>query len=91
MISQVFISNYHSFDGTHVTLDSLTVLVGPNASGKSNFVDALKFVSSGLDRGLEDVIADRHGYRNLSRWSGRRPRSVGVAVIVERQQMVAGF
>ena len=53
-----------------ITLGPLTVLVGPNASGKSNFVDALKFVSSGLDRGLEEVVAGRHGYRNLSRWSG---------------------
>ena len=91
MISQVIVQNYRSFDYTHVILGHLTVLVGPNASGKSNFVDALKFVSSGLGRGLEEVIADRHGYRNLSRWSAGRPRNLAVAVAVERLQMWSWF
>ena len=91
MISQVAVRNYRSFDETRITLGPLTVLVGPNASGKSNFVDALNFVSSGLDRGLEEAVAARHGYRDLSRWSGDEASLLAIAVAVSRQEMGAVF
>lgn len=45
MITRVRIENYKSFEESEVHLDRLTVLVGHNASGKSNFLDALQLLS----------------------------------------------
>ena len=43
-LTAVELENFLSFEKARVELDKLTVLVGPNASGKSNFVKALRFL-----------------------------------------------
>jgi predicted ATPase len=45
MLKRVRIKGYKSLLDVDVTLQPLTVLVGPNASGKSNFLDALQLLS----------------------------------------------
>lgn len=45
MIRRVKIENYKSLRSVDVRLQPLTVLFGPNASGKSNFIDALQLLS----------------------------------------------
>ena len=46
MITQVEISGYKSLCDVKLTLRPLTVIVGPNASGKSNLFDALRLLSA---------------------------------------------
>ena len=43
-LTAVELENFLSFEKARVELDKPTVLVGPNASGKSNFVKALRFL-----------------------------------------------
>lgn len=45
MITRIEIDGFKSFENFFVDLQPFTSLVGPNASGKSNLFDALKFVS----------------------------------------------
>lgn len=45
MILRVRIGGYKSLDGLDVRLRPLTVIFGPNAAGKSNFLDALQLLS----------------------------------------------
>ncbi|MCK4763853.1 MAG: AAA family ATPase [Candidatus Aminicenantes bacterium] len=45
MIRRIKIEGYKSFRGMELELRPLTVIFGPNASGKSNFLDALYFLS----------------------------------------------
>ena len=45
MLKRVKIQGYKSLVNLEVNLESLCVLVGPNASGKSNFLDALQLLS----------------------------------------------
>ncbi len=71
MIKCVRIKNYRSLGDVDVELGPLTVLVGPNASGKSNFVDALKFVSDALNSRLEAAIFNRSGFSQLSRYRAK--------------------
>ena len=71
MIKRVRIKNYRSLGDVEVELGPLTVLVGPNASGKSNFVDALKFISDALNTRLEVAIVNRRGFSQLSRYRAR--------------------
>ncbi len=52
MLAQLDLEGWKSFERASVPLGPLTLLVGANASGKSNFVDALRFLE-GLAKGLE--------------------------------------
>jgi predicted ATPase len=45
MISRIHIQRYKSLLDVGVTLKPLSVLFGPNAAGKSNFIDALQLLS----------------------------------------------
>ena len=43
-LTRVVLKNYKSIEACDVDLHSLTFLVGANGAGKSNFLDAAKFV-----------------------------------------------
>lgn len=45
MIRRIRVRNYKSLRGVEVALGPLSVLFGPNAAGKSNFLDALQLLS----------------------------------------------
>ncbi|RKU31281.1 recombinase RecF [Candidatus Poribacteria bacterium] len=45
MLKRIRIKGYKSLVDLELKLEALTVLVGPNASGKSNFLDALQLLS----------------------------------------------
>ena len=45
MLKRIKIQGYKSLKNVEVHLDHLAVLIGPNASGKSNFLDALQLLS----------------------------------------------
>jgi len=45
MLKRIKITNYKSLKDVDVTLRPLSIFIGPNASGKSNFLDALQLLS----------------------------------------------
>lgn len=61
MIGKVRIKHFRSIEDAEFTLEPLTVLVGPNASGKSNVVDALGFLGDIARDGLESAVSRRGG------------------------------
>lgn len=68
-------SNYKSLKDVHLdNLPPLMVLVGPNASGKSNFLDALDFVGAVFRDGLDSALAERGGFENVASRRQRRAR-----------------
>ena len=57
MLKHVHIKGLKSLADVEVRLEPLTVLFGPNASGKSNFLDALLLLSKlGTSRTLRDAF-----------------------------------
>ena len=69
-LRRVRIRNYKSIAFCDVALEPLTVLVGRNGSGKSNFLDALRFVRDILKTNLDAALEDRGGWVGvLSRWA----------------------
>lgn len=57
MLKRVHIRGYKSLADLGVDLQPLTVLFGPNAAGKSNFLDALQLLSKlGTSRTLKDAF-----------------------------------
>ena len=55
------VKNFRSVADAVLELGPITVLVGPNASGKSNLLDALRFVSDAHRRDLDYALMTRHG------------------------------
>lgn len=68
MIKRLWVKNYRSLADVSVDLEPLTVLVGANGSGKSNFIDALSFVADALKMGLYVAISKRGGFDRLRHW-----------------------
>lgn len=63
----VAIRNYRSIASCSVDLGRLTVLVGRNGAGKSNFVDALRFVADADRRHFLDAVRARGGWQSVVR------------------------
>lgn len=62
MIKRVRIEGYKSFQNLSLELMPLTVIFGPNASGKSNFLDALYFLSRAVNKkNLKEAFEGHRG------------------------------
>lgn len=56
------------------------MVVGRNGSGKSNFLDALRFIVDGLETSLEHAIKSRGGIDEVRRRSTGHPHNFGIEV-----------
>jgi predicted ATPase len=65
MLQSLHIENYKSLHKVSINLPSFAALVGPNAAGKSNFVDAIEFLSVVAQSGLPKAVTDKGGYENI--------------------------
>lgn len=65
MLKSIRFSNFKSISNEPVSLGGFNVLIGANAAGKSNFVDALRFVYSALNDGVSSAIGRRFGWDNV--------------------------
>lgn len=93
-LKKVGIRNFKSIGKTDVCLGRLTVLVGRNGSGKSNFLDALRFVADGLQTSLDHAIKSRGGIDAVRRRSTGRPHNFAISLELQlpgRQSAHYGF
>ena len=63
--TKIRIANFKSFADETVELNDFNLLVGANASGKSNFVQAFKFLRDTATLGLEEAISLQGGVEYL--------------------------
>lgn len=86
-LSRISLENWRNFEHVSVPLDLRAFLVGPNASGKSNFLDALRFLRDVVTPGggFQRAVGDRGGV-SLVRNLVARPRSADVAIEVELRE-----
>ncbi|WP_104987786.1 AAA family ATPase [Sorangium cellulosum] len=77
MLTSIRLKNFKSFADETVELSPLTLLLGANGSGKSNFLDALRFLQGvGLDLPICDIFRGRvDGRREV--WPGLRGGTQG--------------
>ena len=68
-ITKIWAKNFRSIEYAELELGALTVLVGPNASGKSNLLDVLSFLADAAREGLESAITRRGGTDSIGRRS----------------------
>ena len=69
MITSVRLKNFKNFADETLPLGPFTVIVGANASGKSNIRDAFRFLH-GIGRGysLADIVGGRYGAGGHAEW-----------------------
>lgn len=68
LVTRLKLKNWRNFRALDVPLREVSYLLGPNASGKSNLLDALRFlrdVSKSKGGGLQQAVADRGGISKL--------------------------
>ena len=81
LITRLRAVNFRSLADVEVELAPLTVFVGPNASGKSNILDALRFLRDALTTRLQQAVDRRGGMGAIRRWSPKgRPYDVTLEV-----------
>ncbi|WP_437804900.1 AAA family ATPase [Sorangium sp. So ce1078] len=87
MITRVCARNFRSI-GERIELDlgAMTVLVGPNASGKSNVADVLRFLAECATASLAGAVAARHGSSALRHGGSLERSDVLLEVHIEREQ-----
>jgi predicted ATPase len=61
MINHVRITNFKSLGDVSVTLDPVTVLIGRSGSGKTNFVEALRWLRDYLTLRNDQDVQNRYG------------------------------
>ena len=68
-IKSINAKNFKNFKELNLDLNSLNLLVGANASGKSNFIQLLKFIRDLSQFGFENAISlqgDKEFFKNLT-------------------------
>ncbi len=81
-VTRLRLENWRNFTQVDVVLGRRVFLIGPNASGKSNLLDALRFLrdlcSSG--GGLEKAATDRGGVSRIRCLAARKKPQIGLRV-----------
>lgn len=82
--SSVRLENWRNFPLVDVPLERRVFLVGPNASGKSNFLDAFRFLRdvASVGGGLQDAVERRGGVSRIRSLAARQRTDVAIKVAV---------
>ena len=80
VIRRVVLRNYKSIAACDVTLAPLTFLVGANGSGKSNFLDSMRFMADSLRTSLDHALRERGTIKEVRRRSGGHPNHFALRV-----------
>jgi len=68
-IKNIYFENFKCFEKVDIGLGKFNIIIGPNASGKSSFIQILKFLKDFNDYGLDNAISLQGGveyFRNIN-------------------------
>ena len=71
-ITRIRLENWRNFREVDVPLQQRTFIVGPNASGKSNLLDAVRFLRDVANVGLQQALELRGGISKVRALAGRQ-------------------
>ena len=87
IITRLKLTNWRNFTDVDVPLLDRAFIIGPNASGKSNLLDAIRFLRDVAKReggGLQAAVARRGGVRQIRSLSAHSGGGVGIEVHLSR-------
>lgn len=83
LITHIRLKNWRNFRELDIPLRDVSYVLGPNASGKSNLLDALRFlrdISKSKGGGLQSAVSDRGGMSKLRCLHARKDTEVLIDV-----------
>lgn len=83
LITRVAVRGFRSLENVVVDLEPVTVLVGPNGTGKSSFVDALAFLQQSLTVSPQEAFRSRGGVKQVRTLTGQRPPTLAIEVDIK--------
>ncbi len=89
MIKKLTVKNYKSLKDIELELGKFNVLIGPNASGKSNLLDCLAFISEIAQGTVDGSLTGRGGYERVV--FGGEKENVGLSIDFTRDNETAQF
>ena len=91
-ISRMSAKNFRSVADSSIELKPLTVLAGPNASGKSNVLDIARFLGDAVRTNLDTALSVRYGIGGVRRRQrGGRPRNVEIGVQCQTRRFTIDY
>lgn len=83
-VSHIELQNWKNFNSASADLSRRTFLIGPNASGKSNLLDAFRFLRDVAQNGLAQAIEKRGGVSKIRCLAARKSPSLAIDVTLSR-------
>jgi predicted ATPase len=90
-IRAVSIRNFRSIEAVDIDLGDLAILIGRNGAGKSNFIDAIRFLHDCLSNSLEFAIRIRGGIEKIRRYSPSRPHNIAFRLDLNLAERIRRF
>ena len=86
-IKSIKLSNFKSFEKLDVKLGNFNVLIGANASGKSNFVKIIQFLRDIEDYGLDNAISLQGGIEYLRNIKIGTSKNLSLEIVSDEKYM----
>lgn len=86
ILKHIRLKNWRNFQVVDVALADTSYILGPNAAGKSNFLDVFRFLRDVAKReggGLQKAVSDRGGMSKLRCLHARREPQVSIELDLE--------
>ena len=81
IIKKIKASNFKSFDNLEVELNKFNILIGANASGKSNLIRFFQFIRDLKKFGLENAISMQGGIEYLKNINNNKSKIISIEII----------
>lgn len=86
-INKITINNFKSFDKTEIEFGNVNMIIGVNASGKSNFIQVFELLKSIQQKGIQKAVNDFGGIGALKNYNTNN-RSFGLAIEIDIQKEI---
>jgi len=88
IFTRISLQNWRNFKSVDVQLQNRVFLVGPNAAGKSNFLDAIRFLNKIVAEGggLREAVSQRDGVSSIRCLFSREKPDVALTVEIGYEQ-----
>jgi len=83
IITNIKLRNWKNFGDVNAFCGKRVFLIGPNASGKSNFLDALRFLRDVAQDGLNKAVMSRGGMKTVRYLCARNPSDVSLIIKID--------
>lgn len=82
-IRKIEITNFKSYQHAEINFSELCMIVGANASGKSNLINVFRFIEDIITDGIENAVALQGGISYLSNVSSKKGTPIKINFLLD--------